>query len=105
MRTAIAVLALFTVGAAAVIPVAAEERVVSVAPHKTTIERIMALAEMDLNLRRADLGLVGAVLPATPVDKPPVVPSRVDRVHGFWAAPSPASIPTVEGVQPVTSQR
>lgn len=107
MRTAIAVLGLFTLGAGAAIPVAADERVVSVASDKVTIERIMALAETDLNLRRADLGLIGSVLPAAPLVTPPVAVSgagRVIRVHQVTTAPAPAASPVVEAVPAVQSQ-
>ena len=108
MRTAVAVLGLFTLGAGAAIPVAADERVVSVASDKATIERIMALAEADLNLRRADLGLIGSVLPTVPLAAPPVAVSgggRVHRVHEVTAAPAPAASPAVEAVPAVQSQR
>lgn len=111
MRTAVAVLGLFTLGAGAAIPVVAEERVVpvaSVASDKVTIERIMALAETDLNLRRADLGLIGSVLPAVPLAAPPVAVAavgRVHRVHEITAAPAPAASPAVEAVPAVQSQR
>ena len=101
MRTAVAVLGLFTLGAGAAIPVAADERVAS---DKVTIERIMALAETDLNLRRADLGLIGSVLPAAPMAKPPVAASGVGRVRGVTAAPAPAASPAVEAVPAVSSQ-
>lgn len=105
MRTAVAVLGLFTLGSGAAIPVAADERVAS---DKVTIERIMALAEADLNLRRADLGLIGSVLPAVPLATPPVAVAgvgRVDRVHEVTAAPVPAASPAVEAVPAVQSQR
>ena len=113
MRTAIAVLGLFTLGAGAAIPVAAEDCVASVASvasvtsDKVTIERIMALAETDLNLRRADLGLIGSVLPAAPIVTPPVAVSevgRVRRVREVTVAPAPAASPAVEAVPAVQSQ-
>jgi len=105
VRTAVVVLGLFALGAGAAIPAVAEERVAS---DKATIERIMALAEADLNLRRADLGLIGSVLPAVPIATPPDAASgvgRVKRVHGVTAAPAPIAPPTVEAVPAVQSQR
>jgi hypothetical protein len=108
VRTAVAVLGLFTLGAGASIPVVAGERVVPVASDTVTIERIMALAETDLNLRRADLGLIGAVLPAAPLATPSVAVSRVARVrrvHEVTAVPAPAASPAVEAVPAVQSQR
>src|SRR5258707_2463544 len=109
VRTAVAVLGLFTLGAGASIPVVAEERVAplaSLASDKVTIERIMALAETDLNLRRADLGLIGAVLPAAPLATPPVTISRVARVRRVHeAAPAPAARPAAEAVASDPSQR
>src|SRR5258706_2851748 len=106
VRTAVAVLGLFTLGAGASIPVVAEERVAPLASDKVTIERIMALAETDLNLRRADLGLIGAVLPAAPLATPPVAASRVARVRRVHeAAPAPAARPAVEAAPSDQSQR
>lgn len=108
MRTAVAVLGLFTLGVGASVPVVAEERLAAVPSDRATIERIMALAETDLNLRRADLGLIGSVLPATSIAAPPVAPSgvrRVKRVDGVTAAPAPAATPAVEAVPAVQSQR
>jgi hypothetical protein len=108
VRTAVAVLGLFTFGVGAGVPLVAEERVESAPSDRATIERIMALAETDLNLRRADLGLIGSVLPATPTVAAPVAPSgvrRVKRVEGATAAPAPAERPAVEAVPAVQSQR
>jgi hypothetical protein len=104
VRTAIAVLGLFTLGAVAGIPVAADERVGS---DKTVIERIMALAETDLSLRRADLGMIGSVLPAAPIAKPPAAVAGVDRVNRVdWvpAAPATPARPAVETVPAAASQ-
>jgi hypothetical protein len=108
VRTAVAVLGLFTLGAGAAVPAVAEERVASFASDKATIERIMALAEMDFDLRRADLGLIGSVLPAAPIATPPDAASgvgRVKRVHEVTAAPAPIAPPAVEAVPAVQSQR
>jgi len=108
VRTAVAVLGLFTLAAGASIPVVAEECVGSVASDKATIERIMALAETDLNLRRADLGLIGSKLPAALIATQPDAASgvgRVKRVEGVTAAPAPAARPAVEAVPAVQSQR
>lgn len=104
MRTAVAVLGLFTLAAGAAVPVAAHERVAS---DKATIQRIMALAETDLNLRRAELGLIGAVLPAAPVATLPAAAlgaDRVNRIDGMMAAPAPVVSPAVEAVPAVSSE-
>ena len=103
MRTAVVVLGLFTLGAGAAIPAAADEKRSS---DKITIERLMALAETDLNLRRAELGLIGAVLPAAPLAPPAVAASGIGWVHGVTASPAPAASPAVEAVPTtVGSQR
>ena len=104
MRTAVAVLGVFTLVAAASVPAAAGERIGS---DKATIQRIMALAETDLNLRRAELGLIGAVLPAGSVAKPPTAAPAFDWVNnldGITARPAPVARPAVEVVPVVSSQ-
>lgn len=104
MRTAVAVLGLFTFAAGAAASAAADERVAS---DKVTIQRIMALAEQDLNLRRAELGMIGSALPAMPVAMPPLAASGVDRVNrvdGVVAKPAPVTSPTIEAVPAVSSQ-
>jgi hypothetical protein len=94
----------FTFVAAASVPAAAHERIAS---DKATIQRIMALAEADLNLRRAELGLIGAVLPAGSVAKPPTAAPAFDWVNSIdevAAKPAPVARPVVEAVPAVTSQ-
>lgn len=104
MRTAVAVLGLFTLAAGASAPVAADPRIAS---DKATIQRIMALAETDLNLRRAELGLIGAVLPTGSVAKPYGAAPAFDWVNlseAIVAPPAPVARPAVEAVPAVSSQ-
>jgi len=104
VRTAVAVLGVFTLVVAASVPAAAHERTAS---DKATIQRIMALAETDLNLRRAELGLIGAVLPAGSVAKPPTSEPAFDWVNTLdevAARPAPVARPVVEVVPAVSSQ-
>ena len=68
----------------------------------------MALAETDLNLRRADLGLIGAVLQPASIGKSPVAASARTQIEGlFTAVPTPVApaSPAVEAVPAVSSQR
>jgi hypothetical protein len=106
VRTVVAVLGVFTLAAGASVPAAAGERIAS---DKATIQRIMALAEADLNLRRAELGLIGAVLPAGSVAKPPTAEPAFDWVNRIDesaapARPAPVARPAIE-VVPVVSSR
>jgi hypothetical protein len=104
VRTVVAVLGVFTFVAAASAPAAAHERVAS---EKATIQRIMALAETDLDLRRAELGLIGAVLPAGSVANPPTAAPAFDWVNNLdriAARPAPVARPAVEVVPVVSSQ-
>lgn len=104
MRKVVAVLGVFTFVAAASVPAAAGERIAS---DKATIQRIMALAEADLNLRRAELGLIGAVLPAGSVAKPPTAAPAFDWVNSIDEStprPAPVARPAIEVVPVVSSQ-
>lgn len=64
MRAQVAVFGLIVMGAVAVRVQAAEP--VPAQATSVNIARVMALAEADLQLRRAELGLIGATLPGLP---------------------------------------
>ncbi len=65
MRAPVAVLSLVVLAAAGVTAVAAAERP---SADEFMIARIMALAEVDLQFRQAELGLIGSTLASTQED-------------------------------------
>ncbi len=62
MRAPVAVLSLIVLGAPGVTAAAASE---ITSAEESTIARLMALAEVDLQLRQAELGLIGSTLSST----------------------------------------
>ena len=88
MRAPAAVLSLIALGAAGVTAVAAGERTYA---DESTLARLMALAEVDLQLRQAELGLIGSTLgSAHEAVRADARPSEVAHV-GVVAKPAPAA--------------
>lgn len=99
MRTPFVVLGLMVLGSSMA---AAVEDHAKPKTNVVGIERLMALAETDLQFRRAELGLIGAALPTLP--EATVAPARAaTRVVSSTAAPRPAA--TASAVRPPSAQR
>lgn len=90
MRAPVAVLGMMLFGAAA-IPVAAGDRCPT--EREAVIARIMAIAEVDLQLRQAELGLIGSSLASR--RQALVADARVAEAVpvGAVAPPAPAPAP------------
>ncbi len=88
MRAAVAVLSLIVLGAAGVTAVPAAERT---SADESMIARLMALAEVDLQLRQAELGLIGSTLGSThEAVRAEARPSKLAHVR-VVAKPTPAA--------------
>ena len=93
MRAPVVVLSLIVLAAAGVTAAPAAERV---SADAAVIARIMALAEVDLQLRQAELGLVGSTLASAHESALPVAhPAETARASATAPAvpPSPLASP------------
>ncbi len=89
MRAPVAVLSLVVLAAAGVTAVAAAERPCA---DESMIARIMALAEVDLQFRQAELGLIGSTLASTQEDvRAEARPAEVAHVRAVAPPVAPAA--------------
>ena len=100
MRATVAVLGLVVLGGVAT-PSAAAER--SHPAKEATIARIVALAEIDLGFRRAELGLIGSSLyggpeaPSTPAAEARASEPAAPVTAATAASPARAATPATAG--------
>ncbi len=92
MRGSVVALSLIVLAAAGVTAGGAADRTCA---DEFTIARIMALAEGDLQLRQAELGLIGSTLSSTHeaalAEAPPSQPARIRAAASPVAPAAPAS--------------